>query len=62
MTISAPNFCGELGMLSGQGTFLACVAAEPVKVLIGPQSDVLHLVATVPEISDLLVTAFAGGC
>ncbi|NJL98162.1 MAG: FAD-dependent oxidoreductase [Synechococcaceae cyanobacterium SM2_3_2] len=59
VTISAPNFVGELGMILGQSTFLACVAAEPSRVLIVPQAAVIRFVATIPEISDILVTALA---
>lgn len=53
------NIVGELGMLTGQGTFLACEAREPSQVIVVPQPTVRELVATVPEISDVLVTAFA---
>ena len=58
-TITAPNFAGELGMLMGRGTFLACEAAEPSRVIVVPQAKVLDLVATVPEVADAIVTAFA---
>lgn len=57
--IEAPHFVGELGLLMRQSTFLACVAAEPSTVLVVPQDAVRRLVATVPEVSDVLVTAFA---
>ena len=58
-TIAAPNFAGELGMLMGRGTFLACEAAEPSHVIVVPQAKVLDLVATVPEVADAIVAAFA---
>lgn len=59
VTIHAPAFTGELGMLMKQGTFLACVAAEPSQVVVVSQQAVRSLVATVPEVSDVIVTAFA---
>ena len=59
VTIEAPNLVGELGMLMGQGTFLAAEACEPSRVIVVPQRRVLELVATVPELSDVIVTAFA---
>lgn len=59
VAIRGPNVMGELGMLMGQGTFLACVAAENSRIIEVPQAKALEMVATVPEISDLLVTAFA---
>ncbi len=59
VTIQAPGFVGELGMLMGQGTFFAGVAAERGRVIVVPQAEVRGLVATVPEIGDAIVTAFA---
>ncbi|MEO1088901.1 MAG: cyclic nucleotide-binding domain-containing protein, partial [Acidobacteriota bacterium] len=59
VTVEAPNFLGELGLLMGQGTFLAGVAREPAEAIVVPQERVLELIATEPELSDLLVTAFA---
>ena len=57
--IGAGNFLGELGMLMGQKTFLAAVACEDGQAIIVPQAKLRELVATVPEISDIVVTAFA---
>ena len=59
VTIEAPNFLGELGMLMGQGTFLAGIAAEPTRIVRVDRERVRELMATVPEINDVLVTAFA---
>ncbi len=59
VTIHAPNLIGELGMLAGQGTFLAGVACDDVQATIVPRASFLRLIATVPELSDLVVTAFA---
>lgn len=59
VTIEAPNLVGELGMLAGQGTFLAGVACDDVRATIVPPAAFRRLIATVPELSDLIVTAFA---
>ncbi len=59
VTIEAPNFVGELGMLMGQGTFLAGVARGETEVAVVAQDQLRELVATVPEIADVVVTAFA---
>lgn len=57
--IQAGNFVGELGMLMGQKTFLAGIAAEPSHVIIVPLEAFRELVATVPEFADVVVSAFA---
>ena len=59
VTIEAPNFVDERGMLMGQGTFLAGVARGRTEVIVIAQDRLLQLVATVPEIADVVVTAFA---
>jgi len=53
------EFHGELGMLTGQRAFAACVVAEPGRVLLVPAAAVHEVIRTVPDLSDLLVTAFA---
>ena len=58
-TIEALNFTGELGTIMAQGTFHAAVAVEDSQVIVVPQARLLDLVATVPEISDMVVSAFA---
>jgi thioredoxin reductase (NADPH) len=57
--ISAPHFVGEIGMLTGQKTFLAGVATEPCEAVVVPREALMRLVATVPEVADLVVAAFA---
>lgn len=57
--IGPGNFLGELGMLMGQGTFLAAVASAPSTVIVVAQDDVRRLVATNPEVADVIVAAFA---
>lgn len=59
ISIAAPNFLGEFGLLMGQGTFLAATAAEPSRVLSVPQERMRELIATVPEIGDVVVAAYA---
>lgn len=53
------EFHGELGLLTGQTVFAACVVRDPGAVLLVPPATVREIVATVPELSDVLVTAFA---
>ena len=57
--IEAGNFVGELGMLMGQKTFLAGEVCESGRVIIVPQATLRELVATVPEVGDVIVTSFA---
>ena len=57
--LPAGNFIGELGMLMGQGTFLAGAAAEDAEVIVVSNEAILRIVAHIPELSDTIVTAFA---
>ena len=57
--IEGPNILGELGLLLGQGTFLAGVVAEPSRIIVIPQERLRGLMSSVPELSDLLVRAFS---
>ncbi len=57
--LEAPNIVGELGLLMGQRTFFAGVVAEQSEVIVVPNEALRDLIATNPEISDALVTAFA---
>lgn len=57
--IGAGNFMGEIGMLMGQKTFLAARACEDGQAIFVDPKKLHHLVATIPEIGDAVVTAFA---
>ncbi|MEM8964108.1 MAG: FAD-dependent oxidoreductase [Acidobacteriota bacterium] len=57
--IEAPNLIGEIGLLMGQGTFLAGIAVTDAKMIVVPQATVMELVASVPELSDVIVSSFA---
>lgn len=57
--ISAPHFVGEIGMLTGQKTFLGGVAAEPCEAVVISYNRFRELISTVPEVSDLILPAFA---
>ena len=59
VNIKSGAFVGELGMLMGQKTFLAGIAAEDTEILCISQKEIVRLVATVPEIGDVLVGAYA---
>ncbi len=56
--IKEGNFLGEIGMLMGQKTFLAAVAETDCDLLCISQEKIVELVATVPEIGDVVVNAF----
>jgi thioredoxin reductase (NADPH) len=58
-TSGAGEFNGELGLLTGQRTFTACIVRERGKALIIPPDRVHYIVENIPELSVLLVTAFA---
>jgi thioredoxin reductase (NADPH) len=58
-TTGPGEFNGELGILTGQRAFVACVAAEPGTLLFVPSTRVEEIIANIPELSDVLVTAFA---
>jgi thioredoxin reductase (NADPH) len=53
------EFDGELGLLTGQAAFAACIVREAGEVLLIPRAGVLEVMATSPEVSDALVTAFS---
>lgn len=53
------EFLAELGLLTGQTVFLACVVREPGIVLMVPSASVRDVVRTVPALGDVLVPAFA---
>ncbi|MEM1286023.1 MAG: FAD-dependent oxidoreductase [Pseudomonadota bacterium] len=59
VTLSAGNSVGELGMLMGQRTFFAGVAAEESELIVVPSSALQELISTQPELGDLIVSAFA---
>jgi thioredoxin reductase (NADPH) len=53
------QFNGELGLLNGQRAFAACIVDEPGQVLLLPPAAVQEIIASVPDISNIFVTAFA---
>ncbi len=53
------RFIGELGLLTGQTVFVACIVTEPGEVLLVPPQGVREAIAMIPDLSDVLVTAFA---
>jgi thioredoxin reductase (NADPH) len=53
------EFNGELGILTGQRAFVACIAGEFGTLLFVPSAQVQEIIANIPELSDILVTAFA---
>lgn len=53
------EFNVELGILTGQRACVACVAGEPGTLLFVPSAKVREIIANIPELSDILVAAFA---
>ena len=53
------EFHAELGLLTGQTVFVTGVVREGGKVLLVPPAAVLEIIATIPALSDVLVSAFA---
>ena len=58
-TTGPGEFAGELGLLTGQTRFSACIVREAGEVLMVPRAGVQEVIATMPVLSDVLVTAFA---
>ena len=58
-TTGPGGFNGELGLLTGQAVFAACVVSEPGEVLLIPPAGVREAIETIPVLSDVLITAFA---
>ncbi len=59
LTAEPGQFIGELSVLTGQMAFANCIVLEPGEVLIVPTDQLRVAMATVPSLSDVLVTAFA---
>ncbi len=57
--IEAGNFLGELGMLMGQKPFLAAVGHDAGRAIVVPQQSLRELIATVPEVADVIISAFS---
>lgn len=53
------EFHGELGILNEQSPILTCIVEEAGSVLTVPPSGVRAAIATIPILSDVLITTFA---
>lgn len=53
------QFMGEFNFFTGEKQPLSCQAREACEVLVVPREQMLGVLSNVPEISDLVVTAFA---
>ncbi|HEX3407205.1 MAG TPA: Crp/Fnr family transcriptional regulator [Caulobacteraceae bacterium] len=53
------QFTGDLALLLGQTAFADCVVIEAGEVVVIPQAEIMELVQVDPEVSDLLLQAFA---
>jgi thioredoxin reductase (NADPH) len=58
-TANAREFVGELAILTGQSSFADCLTREGGEVLVVPRSSVQEIIATIPQLGDVLVSAFA---
>lgn len=59
ITLNAPDMIGELGILMGQRTFFAGEFAERSDIIHVTNDALRELIATNPEMSDIIVSAFA---
>jgi thioredoxin reductase (NADPH) len=53
------EFHAELGLLTGQTVFVACVVREPGSVLLVPARAVREAIRRIPTLGDVLVPSFA---
>jgi thioredoxin reductase (NADPH) len=53
------QFTGEIGLLFGQPAFADCIVVEPGEVVLVAPEQIAELVQIDPEVSDILVPAFA---
>ena len=53
------QFTGELSLLFGQTAFADCIAVTEGEVLLVAPKTVIELVPVYPEVSDVLLPAFA---
>ena len=56
--MEARSFLGELGMLMGQKPFFAAIGKEAGQIIVVPVATLRELVATVPEVGDIVVSSF----
>ncbi len=59
-TIGAGQFLGEIAFLNGGTCTATFGSACDCEVLVAPRREMLDLMARIPEMSDLIVTVFAG--
>ena len=59
VSMLAPDFIGDLGWLMGQRTALAAKVREASEVWVIKNERLPGLIATVPEVSDVIVSMFA---
>lgn len=59
VSIEKGSFTGELGMLMGQKAFLAVIAETDCTLVTIPTKKLRHIIDTVPDLGDIIVTAFA---
>ena len=55
-TLGPNQFSGDLALLGGGNWTLSARAAKDTRALIVNRTDLLHLMATIPEMSDIILT------
>jgi len=58
-TMEPGQFTGEWGLLLGQTSFSGCIVVEPGEVVVIGAAEITALVQVDPEVSDILLPAFA---
>jgi thioredoxin reductase (NADPH) len=59
-TLGPGQFFGEIGFLTGDAALIGARALQDTRMLAAPREAVLALMSEIPEMSDILVTVFAG--
>ncbi|MEO1713650.1 MAG: FAD-dependent oxidoreductase, partial [Bacteroidota bacterium] len=59
VSVKPGQFIGEIGMLMGQGAFLAGIAGEETALITIPRGKLLYLVGTNPELGEMVIGAYS---
>lgn len=58
-SLGPTQFAGEISFLAGGANSLSLRAAKPTRTLIVPRTDMLRLMAAIPEMSDIIISVYA---
>ena len=59
-SLGPTQFFGEIGFLSGAKALLGARAVKDTELICVPRDDMLRLMSQIPEMSDIIITVFAG--